>query len=63
MDFSFDYGGDSWNYDGCEIRAVKTDEHGNWTERMVYVDGQPIFKMCIRDSPREERGERCNGKA
>ena len=44
MDFSFDYGGDSWNYDGCEIRAVKTDEHGNWTERMVYVDGQPIFK-------------------
>ena len=27
-----------------EIRAVKTDEHGNWTERMVYVDGQPIFK-------------------
>ena len=44
MDFSFDYGGDSWNYDGCEIRAVKTDEHGNWTERMVYADGQPIFK-------------------
>ena len=44
MDFSLDYGGDSWNYDGCEIRAVKTDEHGNWTERMVYVDGQPIFK-------------------
>ena len=44
MDFSFDYGGDSWNYDGCEIRAVKTDEHGNWTERMVYVDGQPVFK-------------------
>ena len=44
MDFSLDYGGDSWNYDGCEIRAVKTDEHGNWTESMVYVDGQPIFK-------------------
>ena len=44
MDFSFDYGGEDWVYDGCEFRAVKTDNYGNWTERMVYINGQPIYK-------------------
>lgn len=42
VSMEFDYGGDSWAYD-AEIRDVKTDAQGNWTERKAYVGGKLMF--------------------
>ena len=44
MNLSLDYGGESWIYNDAEIRDVKTDLQGNWTERKVYVDGNLFFE-------------------
>lgn len=42
IDIEFDYGGDGWYY-SADIRDVKTDGQGNWTERSAYVDGKLMF--------------------
>ena len=44
MSFRFGYGGKSWEYKDAEIKEVKTDSCGNWTERVVFVNGVLFFK-------------------
>ena len=44
MSFRFGYGGKSWEYKDAEIKEVKTDSYGNWTERVVFVNGVFFFK-------------------
>ncbi len=42
INMDLQYGGDGWVFD-AEIKGVKTDAQGNWTERKAYVDGELFF--------------------
>ncbi len=42
INMDLQYGGDGWYYD-AEIKGVKADAQGNWTERRAYVDNELFF--------------------
>lgn len=44
----FPYGGDSYFIGDCDIQVTSTDELGNWTERVAYQKGQPVFMEVRR---------------
>ena len=37
-----DYGGDGWVF-SVEYRDLQTDSQGNWTKRVAYQEGTPVF--------------------